>query len=146
MQSAVDARRQSDENPKSSVAAETMKLLVNGSCCYKIIDRSRHTVTKYLTNEKPQAANNSKLFKKLDQVNNSLYEVEFAKAHTELREPIICRLHHSSIRKSANVGVVLQLLHQRFCDINKFEELERETDWLYLALAEKELEDCKNLK
>ena len=30
----------------------------------------------------------------------------------------------------------------RFCDVNKFEELEMHTDSLYFALAEKELEDC----
>ena len=30
----------------------------------------------------------------------------------------------------------------RFCDVNKFEVLEMDTDSLYLALAEKELEDC----
>ena len=30
----------------------------------------------------------------------------------------------------------------RFCDVNKFEELEMDTDLLYLALTEKELEDC----
>ena len=30
----------------------------------------------------------------------------------------------------------------RFCDVNKFEELEMDPDSLYLALAEKELEDC----
>ena len=30
----------------------------------------------------------------------------------------------------------------RFCDVNKFEELAMETDSLYLALAERELEDC----
>ena len=29
-----------------------------------------------------------------------------------------------------------------FCKVNKFEELEMDTDSLYLALAEKELEDC----
>ena len=30
----------------------------------------------------------------------------------------------------------------RFCDVNKFEDLEMDTDSLYLTLAEKELEDC----
>ena len=30
----------------------------------------------------------------------------------------------------------------RFFDVNKFEELETDTDLLYLALAEKELEVC----
>ena len=46
VQSAVDARCQGDENPKSSVVAETMKLLANSSYGYHIMDRSRHTVTK----------------------------------------------------------------------------------------------------
>ena len=31
---------------------------------------------------------------------------------------------------------------ERFCDVNKFEELEMDTDFLYLALSEKELYDC----
>ena len=30
----------------------------------------------------------------------------------------------------------------RFCDVNKFEKFEKGTDLMYLALAEKELEDC----
>ena len=34
----------------------------------------------------------------------------------------------------------------RFCDVSKFEELEMGTDSLYLALAEKELEDCIRLE
>ena len=34
----------------------------------------------------------------------------------------------------------------KLCDVNKFEELEMDTDSLYLALAEKELEDVEDLK
>ena len=45
VQSAVDARRKGDENPNSSVVAETMKLLANSSYSYQIMDRSRHAVT-----------------------------------------------------------------------------------------------------
>ena len=51
VQSAVNARKQGDENPYSSVVAETMKLLTNSSYGYQIMDRSRHTVTKYLNNQ-----------------------------------------------------------------------------------------------
>ena len=40
VQSAVDARRQGDGNPNSSVVAETMKLLANSSYSYQIMDRS----------------------------------------------------------------------------------------------------------
>ena len=51
VQSAVVARCQGNENPDSSVVAETMKLLANSSYGYQIMDRSRHTVTKYLNDE-----------------------------------------------------------------------------------------------
>ena len=47
VQSAVDARKEGDENPNSRVVAETMKLLPNSSYGYQVMDRSRHTVTKY---------------------------------------------------------------------------------------------------
>ena len=141
VQSEVDARRQGDKNPNSSVVAETMKLLANSSKGYQIMDRSRHTVTKYLTDRKTHAAINSNLFKKLDHVNNSLYEVELAKAQIEQKEPIIVGffiLQYAKLR-------MLELYYNfftRFCDVNKFEGLEMDTDSLYLALAEKELEDC----
>ena len=141
VQSAVDARRQGDENPKSSVVAETMKLLANSCYGSQIMDKSRHTVTKYLSDEKAHAAINSKLFKKLDHVNSSLYEVELAKAQVEHKEPIIVGffiLQYAKLR-------MLELYYNffiRFCDVEKLEELEMDTDSLYLALAEKELEDC----
>ena len=30
----------------------------------------------------------------------------------------------------------------KFCDVNKFEEIEMDTDPLYLALSEEELDEC----
>ena len=56
VQSAVGARRQGDENPNSSVVAETMKLLANSSNGYQIMNRSQHTVTNYLNDEKKHTA------------------------------------------------------------------------------------------
>ena len=141
VQSAVDAGRQGDENPNSSVVAEAMKILVNSSYGYPIMDRNRHTVTNYLTDKKTHAAINSKLFKMLDHLNNSLYEVELAKGEIEHKEPIIVGffiLQYAKLR-------MLELYYNfftRFCDVNKFEDLEKDTDSLFLALAEKELEDC----
>ena len=105
------------------------------------MDRSQHTVTKYLIDEKTHAAFISHLFKKLDHVNNSLYEVELAKAQIELKEPIIVGffiLQYAKLR-------MLELYYNiftNFFDVNKFEGLEFDTDSLYLALADKELEDC----
>ena len=60
VQFAVNAGREGDENPKSSVAAETMKLLANSSSSHQILDWIRHTVTKYLSNEKTHEASITK--------------------------------------------------------------------------------------
>ena len=46
VQSLEIAGREGDENPKRSVVAETMKLLLNSSYGYQIVDWSRHTVKK----------------------------------------------------------------------------------------------------
>ena len=140
MQSAVDARREGEENPNSSVVSETMKLLANSSYGYQIMDRTRHNVTKYLNDEKTHGAVNTKLFKRLDHINDQLCELELGKAEIEHREPIIVGffiLEYAKLR-------MLELYYnffERFCDVNKFEKLEMDTDSLYLALSEKELYD-----
>ena len=72
VQSAVNARRERDENPNSSVVAETMKLLARSSYSYQIMDRSRHTVTEYLSDEKTHGAINTKLFKRLVHINDQI--------------------------------------------------------------------------
>ena len=48
VQSAANARIQRDENPNSSVVAETKKLLASSSYGYEIMDRSQYNVEKYL--------------------------------------------------------------------------------------------------
>ena len=129
VQSAVDARRQGDENPNSSVVAETMKLLANSSYDYQIMDRNGHTVTNYLSDEKTHAAINSKLFKKLDHVKNSMYEVELAKAQIEHKEPIIVGFFILQYAKRRMLELYYNFF-TRFCDVNKFEGLEMDTDSL----------------
>ena len=94
-----------------------MKLLAKNSYGYQILDRSRHTVTKYVTDEQTHAAINVRLFKKLDHVNNSLNEFELAKAQIEHKEPIIVGffiLQYGKLR-------MLELYYNfftRFCDVN----------------------------
>ena len=51
-----------------------MKIVANSTYGFQIMDRSRHTVTKYLSVEETHAAINSKLFKKPDHVKNALSE------------------------------------------------------------------------
>ena len=143
VQSAVNARREGDENPNSSAVAETMKLLANNSYGYQIMDRSRQTVTKYLNDEKTHGAMNTKLFKRLDHINDQLFEVELAKAEIEHREPIIVGffiLQYAKLRMLE----LYYIFFEGFCDVKNFEELEMHTDSLYLSLSEKELYDCNS--
>ena len=64
-----------------------------------------------------------------------------AKAEIEHREPIIVgffKLRYAKLR-------MLEIFYnffERLCDVSKIEELEMDTDSLYLALSEKELYDC----
>ena len=61
VQSVVDAKREGDENPLSGVVAETMKFLGNSSYGYQIMNRPRHTIKKYLNDEKTHKAINGPL-------------------------------------------------------------------------------------
>ena len=136
----MDARRQGDENPNSSVVAETMKLLANSSYGYQIMDRSRHTVTKYLSDEKTHSAINSKMFRRLNHITDQLYEVELVKLETEHREPKIVGFFFLQYAKQRMLELYYNFF-KKFCDTDKYEELEMDTDSLYLALSEQNLED-----
>ena len=139
----MDARRQGDENPNSSVVAETLKLLANSSYGYQIMDRSQHTVTKYMTNKKAHSAINSKVkvFKHLNHITDQLYKVELVKPEIEHREPIIIGFF---ILQNAKQGM-LELYYnffEKICDTDRCEDLEMDTDSLYSDLSEESLEDA----
>ena len=89
VQSAVDVRRADDKNPLSGVVAETRKLLENSSYGYQIVDRSIHTMTKYLGDKKTHKAIKNQFFQRLNIVANDLYEVELVKPTIKHRKPII---------------------------------------------------------
>ena len=122
VQSADDARRQGDENLNSSVVAKTMKLLANSSFGYQIMDRSRHTVTKYLSDEKTHSAFNSKLFKLLNHITDQLYEVELVKSEIDHREPIIVGFFILQYAKLRMLELCFNFF-KKFCDTDKYEEL-----------------------
>ena len=110
--------------------AESMKFLAKSSYGYQIMDRSRHTVTKYSNDEKTHSAIIIKLFKLLEFTTDQLNQVELVKSEIEHREPII-------------VGFFIcnMLSSECWSDTEKYEELEMDTDFLYLALSEENLGD-----
>ena len=98
------------------------------------MDRSRHTVTKKLSDEKTHGAINTKFFKRLDHIKDQLYEVDLAKAEIEHRESIILGFFILQFAKVRTLEFYYNF-SERFCDVNKLEDLEMDTDfciWLCL--------------
>ena len=88
MQSAVNARRQGDEIPDSSVVVEVMKLLANSSYGYRFLDRSCPSITRYMNDDKTHAAINNEKFQRLGYINDQLYDKELAKCEIQHIEPL----------------------------------------------------------
>ena len=88
-ESAVNARREGDENRNSSAVAETMKLLANSSDDYQIMDLSGPTVATYLSDKKTHGAIKNKFVEILCLINDQLYQVELVKSKNEHKEPLI---------------------------------------------------------
>jgi hypothetical protein len=138
--SVVKARRSGDKNKESNVVAETMKLIANSSYGYQILDRSKHTNTKYVTDQQVDKMINSKRFRKYNALNDSIHEITLAKQKIVHREPIVVGffiLQYAKLR-------MLELYYNffvKYCDPNLYEEIEMDTDSLYLALGCTNLDD-----
>ena len=104
------------------------------------MDRSRHTVTKYLNDEKTHNAINNKLFEQLNFITDQLYEIELVKSEFEHREPIIVGFFILQYAKLRMLEFYYNF-YKKFCDNEKYEGIEKDTDSLYLALSEENLED-----
>ena len=86
------------------------------------MDRSRHTVTKYLSDEKTHSAIKIKPVQRFNFITDQLYQVELVKSEIEHRETIIVgffTLQYAQLR-------MLELYYnfdKNFCDTEKYEEL-----------------------
>ena len=93
-----------------------------------------------MNDEKTHSAINNKLFKRLNFITDQLYEFELVKLEIEHREPIIVGffiLQNAELRMLELYYIFLK----KFCDTEKYEELEMDTDSLYLAWSEENFED-----
>ena len=118
-----------------------MKFPANSSYGYQIIDCRRLSVTRYLIDKKTRATINSELFKQIDHVNNSMCELKLPKTQIEHKEQIIVGFIIFQYAKLRTLELYYTSF-TNFCDVNSFNELENDTDLRYLALAQKELEQC----
>ena len=131
----VDARREGERNKESTVVAETMKLIGNSSYGYQIMGRSRHTTTKYVKGSQVDKFINNRFFMSLNQLPEEIYEVELNNTRIIHKEPLIIDFFILQYAKLT----MLQLKYNffsTFCDKNKYELIEIDTDSLYMALSE----------
>ena len=122
-----------------------MKFPTTSPYGYQILERSRRTVTKYLSDEKTHVAIVNDFFRRLNHLKNALNEVELAKEQVYYKNPIIVELfilHYAKIQKLELVGN----FSVRFLMQNIFPKVEMETDFLCLADADKNLKFLCDLK
>ena len=80
------------------------------------------------------------MFKRLNHITDQLYEVELVKSEIEHKEPIIVGFFIFNYAKLRMLDFYYNFF-KKVCDTDKYEELEMDTDSLYLALSEENLED-----
>ena len=93
------------------------------------MERSKHTMTKYLGDEKTRKAINNQFLKKLKIVARDFYELELVKSTKEHREPMIVGYFIQQYAMLRKLGLYYNIF-DKLCDVNKFEELEKNTDYL----------------
>ena len=129
----VEARRQGDLNADSAVCANFEKLVDNSAYGNQIMDRSKHTRTKYVVGSYVNTLVNDKMLRKFNDLPNELYEFELGKSKVEHKELIIVGVF---ILRYAKV-VMLELVYDfsdPFCDLDKYEFIKMDTDSLYLSI------------
>ena len=136
VQSVVTARREGDKNKNSTVIAETMKLIGNSAYGYQIMDRSRHSRTKYVLGTAVDKLINNRFFQKLNELPRQIYEVELKKCRVVHKEPIIVGFFILQYAKLTMLQLVYEFF-DKFCDPSKYEFIETDTDSLYLAISER---------
>ena len=119
---------------------KTMNMVAKNFCGYQNMDSSCHFGANYPKDEKTHAAITIKLFKRLAHIIEQLYEVEIVKAKNEHKEPIIVGFFILQYAKMKNLDLYFTLIKK--WDTNKYEELEMNTDYLFLALTVQDFSNC----
>ena len=107
VQSVVDARKEGDENPLSGVVAATMKFLGNSSYGFQIMDRSRHTITKYLNDEKNSESDQSAIVLKIKYKWKRLVRGGVVEINQWAPRTHHCWFFYTSVCKAEKVGTLL---------------------------------------
>ncbi len=135
------ARRDGDRDPDCSLVAETMKLL--GNCGYgkTVTNQMRFCDVTYANTDQASHLINSSRFRKLNQIDEGVYEVESAKKKQSLDLP-----HHIGFFVYNYAKLRMLQFYYDFMDVfierRDFQYIEMDTDSAYIALSVSNLEDA----
>ena len=104
------------------------------------MDRSRHTVSELLTDEKTLGAMNRKMLKRLVYITDHWSAVQLVKSEIDHKEPMIVGFFLECAKLT--MLEFFQNFFDKYCDVAKSEELEVATDSLFLILTEQYLYHC----
>ena len=94
----------------------------------------------YLKDEKTHSANISRMIQQLSRIIDQMFEVKLVRSEVEHREPIVVGFFILQYAKLRMLELYYNFI-KNFCDTDKYEELEMDTDSIYLALSEENLEE-----
>ena len=133
----TEFRIEGDRNPDKAIIGDTYKLLSNSSYGSVLMDKTKHTNVKYLTNKaKMTKIINSPTFKAMQELNHNIFEVETYKSRLTLDTPVqigFFILQYAKLR-------MLEFYHDcivKYFNPNSFELTETDTDSIYMAINKK---------
>ena len=103
------------------------------------MDRSKYSKTQYVVGAEVDKLVNERNFKNMNLLPSSIYEVEMVKSEVNHKEPIIVGFFILQYAKLTRLQLFYKFF-QLFCDSQKYEQIEMDTDSLYMALSEDKVE------
>ena len=136
----VTMHRIRDQNPDKAITGDTCKLLSNSSYGSVLMDRSKHTHTRYMYNKVTQMINSSN-FKSLDELNNRIFEVESYKKTIIMDNPIQIGFFILQYAKLRMLKFFYDCISEYFIE-NSLELTETDTDSIYMAINKPSIDGC----
>ena len=103
-----------------------MKLIVNSSYGYQILDRSKHSKTQYVVGAEVDKMVNERKFKNLNVLPSYFCEVEMVKSEVNHREPIIVGLFIMQYAKLTMLQLFYKFFHI-FLNSQMYDQIEMDT-------------------
>ena len=135
-------RIRGDQNPDMAIIGDTYKLLSNSSYGSVLMDRTKHSNTRYMNNKiKISKVINSPTFKTLEKLEDNLFEVETYKNSVTMDNPIQIGFFILQYAKLRMLEFYYDCLRTYLTD-NSFEIIETDTDSIYMAINAPTIDQC----